>query len=333
MREPGIEVAAGDTVLLKPGDDGWRMVTRRRFERGREVPLLIPAVAPDVEYLLEPGEPKWLHPYLPHLYDWYDFFEFDFPLWLRVAEETGGPILELACGTGRVMRELARAGHRVTGVDISQAMIDRGIEKLADEPEDVRARIEWHRGDMSSWSIDRRFRLGYIAANSLHYMDSTDDAGPDELRRRTVATLFEHLEPGGRAVISNVAPLERKEGEKTFPAPCLLLHGLGVNPNTGLYTAEYMGLFTDGDTGQRYDGPWRFVEHREDGTKRAIEFAPPPEDPGEIPLPERATSMTRAETVAMLEAAGFVDVDVRSAPDLEPISDHAWTAVFLARKP
>jgi len=330
--ERGVGIEPGDAVLLKPVGDGFEIVMRRRFGPGREVPLTVPAADPEVEHLLAPGEPKWLHPYLPFLYDWYDAFDEDLPVWRRLAAETGGPILELACGTGRVMRELAREGHHVTGVDLSPAMVERGVEKLADEPEELRTRIDWRVGDAASWRTDRRFRLGIVAANSLHYLGCPEDAAPNEHRRRALATLFAHLEPGGRAAIANVAPAERPGRRERHAAPRLLLQQAGTNPNTGLFTAEYTGLFTDADTGRRYDGPWRFVEHRDDGTRRAFEFAPPPAEPGTVPLPDRPAPWTRAETVEALRGAGFADVEPRSFPDLGPPRDDAWFAVFLARR-
>jgi hypothetical protein len=174
MRERGIAVEEGDTVLLRPKHDGYEIVTRWRFEAGREVPLLLPSIDPSVEYLLKPGDPKWLHPYLPYLYDWYDEYDEDLPMWRRLAEECDGSILELACGTGRIAGELARAGHRVTGVDISRAMLDRAAEKLAEDPAEVKARVDWVHADMCAWQSDRRFPLAFMACNSLHYMGSTE---------------------------------------------------------------------------------------------------------------------------------------------------------------
>jgi SAM-dependent methyltransferase len=231
MRERGVDVSAGDAVLVRPRDDGFEIRMRRRFEAGRAVPLLIPAVDPTVEYLLDHGEPKWLHPYLPFLYDWYDPWDRDLPVWRRLAEEAGGPILELACGTGRVAGDLARAGHRVTGLDISRPMIDRAVEKLADEPEDVRARLDWVCADMVAWDGDREFALAFIACNGLHYMGSTEDRPTDDLRRRSIETLFRHVAPGGRGVISNIAPLEPDPSTERHPAPFLPLGQVGVNPS------------------------------------------------------------------------------------------------------
>jgi len=49
----------------------------------------------------------------------------DLDLYLALARRTGGPILELAAGSGRLAVPLAEAGHRVTGVDLDPAMLER----------------------------------------------------------------------------------------------------------------------------------------------------------------------------------------------------------------
>ena len=69
---------------------------------------------------------------LPELYD-LEHAEFteDVDLYLRLAEVVGDPILELGCGTGRVLAPLAAAGHRVTGIDRSRAMLDRARATLS----------------------------------------------------------------------------------------------------------------------------------------------------------------------------------------------------------
>lgn len=54
-------------------------------------------------------------------------------LWLSFAGQTPFPVLEVGCGTGRLALELARAGHTVTGVDPSAAMLEKAREKAAAE--------------------------------------------------------------------------------------------------------------------------------------------------------------------------------------------------------
>src|SRR5919107_6264760 len=68
---------------------------------------------------------------LPELYDLeHAGFTEDIDLYLRLAEVVGDPILELGCGTGRVLGPLAAAGNRVTGIDRSGPMLDRARSML-----------------------------------------------------------------------------------------------------------------------------------------------------------------------------------------------------------
>jgi SAM-dependent methyltransferase len=65
------------------------------------------------------------------LYDWeHDQFDQDVTLYLALARRFGGPVLELACGTGRVLAALANAGFACTGVDSSPAMLERAAWRL-----------------------------------------------------------------------------------------------------------------------------------------------------------------------------------------------------------
>jgi SAM-dependent methyltransferase len=68
---------------------------------------------------------------LAQLYDWeHDSFTADVDLYASLAQRTGGPILEPACGTGRVLEPLARRGLHVVGFDSSPVMLARARERL-----------------------------------------------------------------------------------------------------------------------------------------------------------------------------------------------------------
>jgi SAM-dependent methyltransferase len=65
------------------------------------------------------------------LYDWeHDNYLVDVDVHLAFARRFGGPVLELACGSGRLLAPLAQAGFSVTGVDSSQAMLERARQRL-----------------------------------------------------------------------------------------------------------------------------------------------------------------------------------------------------------
>ena len=82
----------------------------------------------------------------------------DAAFWQAMAAAAGGgPILELGCGTGRVLLPLARAGFEITGLDLSAQMLERCRAKLRPEPPEVRDRVRLLPADMTSFDLGRRF--------------------------------------------------------------------------------------------------------------------------------------------------------------------------------
>ncbi|MCJ7822473.1 MAG: class I SAM-dependent methyltransferase, partial [Armatimonadetes bacterium] len=73
----------------------------------------------------------------------------DLMFWHSLAEATGGPALELACGTGRLLLSLPRAGTDAVGLDVSPFMLAVAGRKLAQEPSEVQARCQLVEGTMA----------------------------------------------------------------------------------------------------------------------------------------------------------------------------------------
>lgn len=119
----------------------------------------------------------------------------DLDLYLALAGRAGGPILELAVGTGRLALPLAEAGYDVTGVDIDPAMLDRARTRAAGS--EGRHRLTLVEADLVGLRLPDagRYRLGFIALNSLMVLPSR------ESQRAALRTLAEHLGPGGLAAV------------------------------------------------------------------------------------------------------------------------------------
>src|SRR6516225_7487129 len=81
----------------------------------------------------------------------------DVAFYERLACETGGRVLELACGTGRIALALAASGLDVTGVDISDGMLTMARCKIAGRPASVGGRLTLINQDMSQLSLGLRF--------------------------------------------------------------------------------------------------------------------------------------------------------------------------------
>lgn len=112
----------------------------------------------------------------------------------------GAPVLELACGTGRLLVPIAREGVQITGLDISPQMLAVARRKIAEQPPEVRERIELIEGDMRNFSLGKRFKLIFIAYSSFLHMQSSEE------QRSALRCIYEHLEYGGRLVLNIFDP-------------------------------------------------------------------------------------------------------------------------------
>jgi SAM-dependent methyltransferase len=145
----------------------------------------------------------------------------DVPFYLEhAARLAGGPeghsrILELGCGTGRVTLPLARAGHDVTALDLSPAMLEQFECKLGQEPAAVQQRIAAQQGDMRSFSITddggqpQGFDLIIAPFRAFqHLLEPTDQRAMLERVRTHLAPggvyIHDQFEPNYRYVVENM---------------------------------------------------------------------------------------------------------------------------------
>jgi SAM-dependent methyltransferase len=121
----------------------------------------------------------------------------DLDLYLALAGRTGGPVLELGAGTGRLAVPLAAAGYDVTAVDVDPAMLERAATRARTAGEATQRRLTIVEADLLGLSLPNAgtFRLALIALNSL-FLLATRDAQLEAFR-----TLARHLAPGGLAVV------------------------------------------------------------------------------------------------------------------------------------
>ncbi len=127
----------------------------------------------------------------------YRDFSADVALYLGILndERIRGPVLELGCGTGRVAIPLARAGHRVTGVDISSQMLARARRHRRALPAEDAMRLRFSLQDMTSFVFPRTYQVVVIAFSTLALV--TEPAG----RTGCLQRVHRHLEPGGLLLV------------------------------------------------------------------------------------------------------------------------------------
>lgn len=120
------------------------------------------------------------------------------------AVASGGPVLELGCGTGRVLLPVARANIEVTGLDCAEPMVARLEEKLAREPEEVQGRVRIARADMRDFDLGRQFRLVMIPFRPFQHLITVDE------QMACLGCIRRHLSPNGRLVFDCFHPDLRK---------------------------------------------------------------------------------------------------------------------------
>lgn len=140
----------------------------------------------------------------------------DIEFYVEEARGCEGPVVELAVGSGRIAVPIARAGHPVIGVDLSEGML--GVARALAEEHGVGSLVDLRVGDLREPPVTERVQLVICPFRSLLHM-------PDEEQKlRALRAAHDLLEPGGRLVFDVFAPspedieatqglwLEREEG-------------------------------------------------------------------------------------------------------------------------
>jgi len=140
---------------------------------------------------------------------WHDVecgaYEADLPLWEELADEAGGPVLDLGCGTGRVALHLARRGQTVLGLDRDPELLAALVERAGALP------AEAELGDAVEFALGTRFGLALAPMQLLQLLDPPQRAG-------CLRCIASHLRPGGLAALAIVPELPAAEAG-TPPLP------------------------------------------------------------------------------------------------------------------
>jgi len=163
----------------------------------------------------------------------------DEAFYVEEAIEADGPVLEIGCGTGRIMIPIAEAGVSIVGLDRAPAMLEVARRKIAGLPADARQRVQLVEGDMRTFNLERRFPLATIPYRAFLHMMTGDD------QRRALTCIRDHLTDGGRLVFNVFDPSIELMAAYMKPTGSALCHsGSFTHPDTGRrvmvsYTRRY----------------------------------------------------------------------------------------------
>jgi len=121
----------------------------------------------------------------------YDILFKDFPyaidFYVGLAREAKGPVLDIGCGTGRILLPCMQAGADVDGLDLSEAMLNTLRQKAAA----LHLAPGLYQADMSDFRLPRRYALIMITFNAfIHNLTQ-------ETQLRCLDLCRQHLAPGG----------------------------------------------------------------------------------------------------------------------------------------
>lgn len=237
----------------------------------------------------------------------------DLDLYRALAARTGGPVLELAVGSGRLAVPLAAGGYDVTGVDLDAAMLARARAAADAAGTAVARRVRLVEGDARTIRLPDagRYGLAFVPLNSIFLMGGRAD------QASVVAALAAHLAPGGLAVVDAWLPdaddLSRYDGR-------LILEWAREDPVTGRLVTK---------TGSAVFDPASGVVR----LTTIFEEAGPGEAPRRWVRVDRLRLAGSDDLLGFAEAAGLVVETLAGDYDLGPLGPGAERVVLVARRP
>lgn len=187
----------------------------------------------------------------------------DIDLYLDLASEYGAPILDVGCGTGRVLFPLAVAGYEVHGIDNEIAMLERAERYLNTTYQAQKGLVHLHHGDVLTYDLPHQFRLTLVPYNGLmHFRDQeTQLAVLRRLRRWTADDGLLVLDLPNAGDVFGTQDSEALTFERTF-----------LEPETGHMVMQQSINYLD-RTSQLLSVTWVYDEITADGTVKRT-FAP-----------------------------------------------------------
>ncbi|HEX4208075.1 MAG TPA: class I SAM-dependent methyltransferase [Ktedonobacteraceae bacterium] len=232
-------------------------------------------------------------------------FSEDIDMYLNFATSSGGKILELACGSGRVLLPLAQEGYALTGVDTSDAML--GLARRNLEAAGVNEQCSLIQQDISQLALPHKFRLAFIALGSFAHITAR------KAQQQALAAIHAHMSPGGIFIldISNADAryMEELSGQ--------VLHQGSWRTEDGDYLTHFVSPASSTER-HLLELTHFYDQHRQGGTvARTI-------------VTTYLYLFERGEIEVLLEQAGFTIKDVYGDYDLNPYQLESPRLILIA---
>ena len=236
-------------------------------------------------------------------------YDEDLPMWQKLAEEAGGPLLEIGCGTGRLLLPLAQTGYTITGLDLSAVALDAARAKI--EAAGLTGQVTLYQADMCQFDLPtKNFALALIPLNTFMHCLTVED------QLASLQAIYRHLRPGGRLVI-----------DLFYPEPGLLAEADGR-----LYFEDETVDELTGHTIQWY---WRHEIDLAQQLRHLIYILDEIDEQGvvrRVQLPFSLRFVYRYEMELLLRARGYTLETIYGSYHLEPFSSNSSKMIVVARK-
>lgn len=229
----------------------------------------------------------------------------DLPLWLDLAERQGGAILELGCGTGRILLPLATAGHRVLGLDRDAGMLAVLANNLTAF---LSVKVDVIQADMAAIPLRAIFNLVIMPCNTFSTL-------LDDERRNVLGWISKHLAAGGvfAASLPNPHFLQSLPNKSDAEIEEVFFHPLDGEPvqvsSAWKRTQRYFNL------------TWHYDHLLEDGRVQRVS------------IQVRHNLLTVAEFLSEFSEAGLQVVGMYGDYDRSPYDGDAPNLILLATAP
>jgi ubiquinone/menaquinone biosynthesis C-methylase UbiE len=246
----------------------------------------------------------------PRYYDLAHDTQKDIPFYMAYAGECGSPILELACGTGRLLIPLLEAGYEVHGLDLHEEMLEVCRQKLLSL--NLLDRAELTRADMADFELERKdFSLALIPLRSFAHLFSLED------QKSCLKNAFRHLRPGGICIVAMFS----------------LRYSVLAQEDVGDWVQRSEFELPDGNHVIQEE---RFL--RNDLAEQTLrfqfrfsEFDPAGQKVCETTAPMDMRYVSRFEMELLMESAGFEVTDVFRDYEKRPY-DGTWEMIMVGEK-